>query len=476
VLVAALGLMLAGQVTGQTFTVLHHFNGSDGGYPQADLILSGNTLYGTAAYSGTPGNGNVFRINTDGTGFTNLHIFGQTLGGPNFATNSDGAYPQAGLILSGNILYGTAAYGGTAGNGTVFSVNVDGTAFQTLYSFSETNGPYHTNYDGRVPAAALILSQSTLFGTASGGGNSGIGTVFRLNTDGTGFTNLHNFSGSLITNTDGGSPLAALILSNNTLYGTTSWGGTSGSGTVFRVNTDGSGFTTMHNFANNDGANPEAALILSGNTLVGTTKSGGSAGNGTLFTIRLDGTFFTTVHQFSRLYGLLIPPYGALSNHEGAYPNGVISLGNSYYGSAAEGGYWGSGSLFKITGDQVTAVYSFAAFDSPNPSTNNDGGSPVAGLLLSRNTLYGTTRFGGTSNYGTIFSFSLPSPQLTIIRYGVNVILTWPIDSAGFTLQSTTNLASPVWSTNAPAPVEVNGQYTVTNPISGTQQFFRLSQ
>ena len=170
-------------------------------------------------------------------------------------------------------------------------------------------GPSTTgrNYDGRVPAAALILSQSTLFGTASGGGNSGIGTVFRLNTDGTGFTNLHNFSGSLITNTDGGSPLAALILSNNTLYGTTSWGGTSGSGTVFRVNTDGSGFTTMHNFANNDGANPEAALILSGNTLVGTTKSGGSAGNGTLFTIRLDGTFFTTVHQFSRLYGLLIP-------------------------------------------------------------------------------------------------------------------------------------------------------------------------
>jgi uncharacterized repeat protein (TIGR03803 family) len=295
-LMAALGLLPVGRVNAQTFTVLHHFNGSDGGYPQADLILSGNTLYGTAACGGTPGNGNVFRINTDGTGFTNLHIFGQTLGASYFGTNSDGAYPQAGLVLSGNTLYGTADYGGTAGNGTIFSVNVDGTAFQTLHTFSEANGPYRTNYDGIVPAAPLILSGSTLYGTASGGGTSGIGTVFKVNTDGTGFTNLHSFSGSLITNTDGGAPLAALILPNNTLYGTTSWGGTSGYGTVFRVNTDGSGFTNMHNFANNDGANPEAALILSGDTLIGTTMYGGSAGNGTLFTIRTDGTLFSSGH------------------------------------------------------------------------------------------------------------------------------------------------------------------------------------
>jgi hypothetical protein len=35
---------------------------------------------------------------------------------------------------------------------------------------------------------------------------------------------------------------------------------------------------------------------------------------------------------------------------------------------------------------------------------------------------------------------------------------------------------APVWTTNSPAPVVVNGQNTVTNPISGAQQFFRLSQ
>jgi formylglycine-generating enzyme required for sulfatase activity len=72
--------------------------------------------------------------------------------------------------------------------------------------------------------------------------------------------------------------------------------------------------------------------------------------------------------------------------------------------------------------------------------------------------------------------------NLTIIRSAANVILTWPTNAAGFTyagftLQSTTNLVSPaVWNTVSPAPVIVNGQNAVTNPISGTQQFYRLSQ
>ena len=68
-------------------------------------------------------------------------------------------------------------------------------------------------------------------------------------------------------------------------------------------------------------------------------------------------------------------------------------------------------------------------------------------------------------------------PLLTLIRRGANVILTWPTNAAGYTLQSTTNLVSPaVWSTNSPAPVVIAGQNTVTNPITGPQQFFRLVQ
>ena len=95
--------------------------------------------------------------------------------------------------------------------------------------------------------------------------------------------------------------------------------------------------------------------------------------------------------------------------------------------------------------------------------------------MLSGNTLYGAAWDLGWYGSGAIFSITLP-PQLTITPTAADVILTWPTNFTGFTLQSATNLDSPVWTTNFPAPVVINGQYTVTNPISGTQQFFRLGQ
>ncbi|MBI3852990.1 MAG: hypothetical protein HY298_22280, partial [Verrucomicrobia bacterium] len=134
-LIAVINLIPAGRVTAQSFTTLYSFTAtadpyytnSDGGGPWAGLItnLSGNTLYGTALSGGSSGNGTVFAVNTDGTGFTNLHSF-TARSGPN-STNSDGANPWAGLVLSGNTLYGTAYIGGSSGNGTVFAVNTDGT-------------------------------------------------------------------------------------------------------------------------------------------------------------------------------------------------------------------------------------------------------------------------------------------------------------------------------------------------------------
>src|SRR5665213_2543528 len=348
-LIAGLNLIPTGRVTAQTFTTLHSFtSSSDGEYPYARLILSGNTLYGTAKIGGSSGNGTVFAVHTDGMGFTNLH---------NFTGGGDGARPYAGLILSGNTLYGTAFQDGSSGAGTVFAVQTNGTGFTTLHSF--TGGG-----NGANPSAGLILSGNTLYGTAYVGGSGGDGTVFAVNTHGTGFTNLHNFTAlSNSTNSDGTDPFAGLILSGNTLYGTAVGGGSLGYGTVFALNNNGTGFTNLHSF----------------------TGSGG-----------------------------------------GVHPEG--------------------------------------------------------GLILSGNTLYGTTELGGYNDNGTVFSLSLGSvsasaPTLTIVPSGTNVVLTWPTNAAGFTLQSTTNLVSPVvWSTVSPGPIVVNGQNTVTNAVSGTQKFYRLSQ
>src|SRR5207247_6032282 len=101
-----------------------------------------------------------------------------------------------------------------------------------------------TNSDGANPLAGLTLSDSTLYGVTDGGGTSGTGTIFKLNTNSTDFTNLYNFSGGGgFINSDGAFPLAAPVLMGSTLYGTTGGGGGSAGGVVFRINTDGTGFT-----------------------------------------------------------------------------------------------------------------------------------------------------------------------------------------------------------------------------------------
>ena len=466
-LIACLGLLLTGRVTAQTFTTLHSFASgvNDGASPYAGLILAGSTLYGTTVTGGSSDSGTVFAVNTNGTGFTTLH---------GFTNGSDGAYPYGGLILSGTTLYGTATWGGSSGEGTVFKIKTDGTGFTTLHSFTAIPGPLYTNSDGAQPYAELILSGNTLYGTTEFGGSSGEGTVFKVNTNGTSFTNLHSFtalSGIFQSNSDGAEPQTGLILSGNTLYGTAVVGGTSGNGTVFKLNTDGTGFTTLYGFSDSgvsDGVNPYATLILSGNTLYGTAAYGGSSGYGTVFAINTNGTGFTNLHSFT-------------SGSDGVHPYaGLILSGNTLYGTASAGGSSGNGTVFAVNTDGTgfTNLHSFTALDTATFTTNSDGADPFVGLILSGNILYGTAAGGGSSGKGTVFSFSLPPPpQLTIIRYGTNVVLSWPTNAAGFTLQSTTNLVSPlVWITNSPAPTVVNGQNTVTNPISGTKKFYRLSQ
>jgi len=453
VLTTVLGLMLAGRVTAQTFTNLHNFSSGDGVNPHAGLVLSGDILYGTAYAGGSAGLGTVFAVNTDGTGFTNLHNF-----------DGDGSLPACTLVLSGNRLYGTARDGDTGPEhkGTVFALNIDGTGFTNLYSF--TGGS-----DGAYPNAGLVLSGNTLYGTADGGGSNGVGTVFKINTDGTDFTVVYSFIGPTYSSSDGAYPLAALIVSDNTLYGTTGGGGILGLGVVFRVNTDGTGFTNLHSFTgmNGEGGLPQAQLLLLSNRLYGTTLTEGGSGAGTVFSINVDGTAFTTLHSFS-------------GGSNGTLPDAALILsGNSLFGTTFRGGSAGNGTVFKISTDGTgfATIYGFTA-SSTNAAgiyTNSDGGLPSEGLVLSKNTLYGMASYGGSSNSGTVFSIFI-QPQLTIIPAAANVILTWPTNYVGFNLQSTTTLVAPIWTTNSPAPVVVNGQNTVTNPISGTQQFFRLSQ
>ncbi|HEV2436936.1 MAG TPA: choice-of-anchor tandem repeat GloVer-containing protein [Verrucomicrobiae bacterium] len=146
--------------------------------PSSGLVLSGNTLYGTAEFGGSAGKGTVFAVNADGTDFTNLHNFSAL----NNYTNEDGTNPQAGLVLSGRTLYGVGYNVGSEGYGMIFALDTNGSHFVNLYNFvgvPPSPGPY-TNSAGTYPYGGLLLSGNNLYGTGNDGGNSGNGTVFKL--------------------------------------------------------------------------------------------------------------------------------------------------------------------------------------------------------------------------------------------------------------------------------------------------------
>jgi uncharacterized repeat protein (TIGR03803 family) len=469
---AVFGAVLFIRATAQNFTVLYTFTGGlDGGNPQCELILSSNVLYGTTA-SGIPVSyGRLFSLNSDGTGFRTIYSFDPASGG---------VAPFGGLVISGNTLYGTASSGGSAQNGTVFSVNIDGTGFNLLHDFS--GAPFATNTDGAQPLASLILSSNTLYGTAWSAGGGTNGTVFKLRTDGLDFTMLHDFSVGILwganTNFDGANPHCPLLLINDTLYGTTEICGSYGMGTVFKLDIDGSEFTTLHHFTtagffpfvtNADGAFSSAGLVSSGNRLYGTAANGGTFGYGTVFSINTDGSGFTNLHGFA--------------STDGAHPfAGLVLFGNTLYGTTCYGGSSDSGTVFAVgtNGTDFTTLHGFSG-QSPPVGANSDGANPVSALTLSGSTLHGTASEGGSLGYGTVFSISL-LPQLTISLSGRNAILTWPtnyagFDYAGYVLQSAPTISVPAtWTNVLSAAAIVNGQYTVTNTISGSQQYYRLSR
>jgi uncharacterized repeat protein (TIGR03803 family) len=285
-------------------------------------------------------------------------------------------------------------------------------------------------------------------------------------------TTLYSFTGGI----DGGCPRGSLLFSGNTLYGTTcAWE----KGTVFAVNSDGTGFRTLHAFTstsnqtNDDGANPFAGLALVGDTFYGTTQLGGNWGNGTVFKINTDGTGFTTLHSFT----------GILDGNGPATT--LMLLDNTLYGTALAGGTGtdcstaGSGTVFALNTDGTgfRTLCDFAPFDYGGTLANCYGANPE-GVILSGNTLYGTTSNGGSGGYGTVFRLLLEPvspPQLSIALFETSLVLTWPNYISGLALPCTTNLLSGVWNTVFAAPVLINGQNAITISLSAPQQFYRLT-
>jgi uncharacterized repeat protein (TIGR03803 family) len=238
-------------LSGPPYGFVYGFGGNNGKVPFAEPTYTDGKLYGTTSAGESNDCGGIFEMTPTGKQ-------PKTVG----FKCTNGKEPWGQLLYHDGDFFGTTRLGGTHGMGTIF-VYSSGSILH--FSFS--------GKDGEFPSGALIAVDDMLYGTTQSGGEYGQGTLFRI----TPFplknpTILHHFNGS-----DGKSLFAGVIDVKGTLYGTTFEGGKYNRGTLFKIKTDGTGFTVLHDFGDKpgDGGNPIASLIDVNGTLYGTTVAGG---------------------------------------------------------------------------------------------------------------------------------------------------------------------------------------------------------
>ncbi|MEO7299322.1 MAG: SBBP repeat-containing protein [Verrucomicrobiota bacterium] len=398
---------------------------------------NGISDYATVKYSGAgvalwtnryngPGNKDdrANAVAVDGSG--DVFVTGYSFGGNNGDDYATIAYSGAGVALWTNRYNGP---GNGSDQATAVAVDGSGNVFVTGYS---------------VASNSVVNDYTTI-------AYSGAGAAL--------WTNRYNGPG----NNDDRANAMAVDGSGNVFVTGYSHGGSSYNDYA-TIKYSGGGVALWTNRYNGPGNYDDQATAVavdgSGNVFV-TGYSFGTNSNRAFTTIKYSGTGVAL--WTNRFDGNSDPR-----------PNAVAVDGS---GNVFVTGYsYSSGSLR----DYATLAYSGAgvALWTNRYNGPGNGNDYAQAMAVDRNGNVFVTGYsvGVISDYATIKYSAIPS--LSVARTTENtVVVSWPSPSTGFTLQSTTNLVSPaVWNTNLPSPVVINGQNTVTNPISGTQQFFRLSQ
>jgi uncharacterized repeat protein (TIGR03803 family) len=351
-------------------------------------------LYGVSLGGGQTEDGTLFRLNKDGSGFAILRSF--------TGTNGDGTGPAGGLLLASNgLLFGTTFSGGYSNVGTVFRTGQDGSNYTVIKTFTGNAG------DGASPSCTLMQAgNGALYGTTSAGGDYNMGTVFRINGDGSGYLVLKSFAGGT---GDGAQPHGALVQgTNGMLLGTTALGGTSNQGTIFTLDLEGNGYQIISSFggALGDGAQPYAGPVQGSDAaLYGTTMHGGFTNQGTAFRLFQDGSGYQVIRRFT--------------GSDGANPLAPLIFGTNgmLYGTTFNGGAYANGTVFEV--DPATSAYRVI---KSYQASGQDGAQPVAALVqASDGALYGATGFGGLGSQGTgtgqgtAFTLNLDGSGYTVI-------------------------------------------------------------
>lgn len=396
-------------------TTLHSFSGTSSTPSPVGALLqaSDGNFYGmTNAGGATYGAGTVFRLTSAGV-FTELVAF---TGANAVDSPTEGVRPRGSLTerTEGSVkyLYGVLEQSGTGGYGRIFkfplpAANAVTVSPQTVVRFTGTVGAAK----GSQPKSGLRLANDgALYGTANQGGTQGYGTLYRISAAGV-FSTVYEFPADPAI--AGGSPFGAPVQgSDGFLYGTTTRNG----GGVYRISTSGTGAALISNYATSGpmGQAPIGLLMAAGGQIYGLSEQGGPRNRGVLFRVLGSGTARSTYTVLD--FGL------RSSTLEGAFPTGGLVESNGlYYGTTEEGGSElnsgrGYGTLYSMTpAGKVTTLVSFT-------NTGAIGGIPgiwpkAALTRLGDGTLYGTTSSGGSMGKGTVFRYQPATRTFSSVAY-----------------------------------------------------------
>jgi uncharacterized repeat protein (TIGR03803 family) len=471
--------------TNGALQTLTSFNSTNGSNPQAALAQgSDGNLYGTTENGGTNAGGTLFEL-TLGGALTTLFTF----------SNQNNSNPYTALVQGTNGNFYGATKNASSGDGNVFEMTPQG-ALDVVYSFKG-------GLDGNEPVGALAQgTDGNFYGLTTGDAAHGYGGVFKITPAGA-QTNLYSFTGGA----DGYNAIGALVQgTDGNFYGVTRRNVIDGNifyGTIFKFSTNGV-LTTLYSlnpFVYGDGAYPYAGLIQGADgNFYGTTLTDDSKGDGTAFRITSAGAF-TTLLYFN-------------GSDDGAAPEAALvqDAEGNFYGTTTAGGPYGKGSIFKLSitsapqittqpSNQITVAGSDVQFNvavfgaSPlsyqwrlNGGNLTDDGrvSGSATRILTVNDI--TTNDAGTysvvvgnplgsvTSLGAVLIVETPPVFQSVTQTNGTLTFTWrAMSGRTYQVQSTTNLASTIWTNLGGAFTasnsSLNASYGLGSPF---QQFYRI--
>lgn len=337
------------------YSILYSFGDSDGldysnNARDVGFVSDGTFLYGIARYGGTNNDvGAIFKMKFDSTNITYLH---------EFLNDTAGIRPYGSLLLSNDTLYGVSTNGGKNEKGTIFKLKTDGAGFTKLFDFKDTT-------TGIFPESPLILYNNVLYGKTQGGGWANGSCIYKINKDGSAFSQIKTFNAPL-----NGPVCGNLVLKDNYLYASTC-------NTIFKINLVD---TTYHELINQNLLNPRG-IILTDSLIY-------CAAMNKIFSINFDGLNYKQIFDFS-----------------GNTTLGNLCLFDSTLYGFASGGNYGQGVIYevKIDGTKYKKLFDFYS------TLDVTGACPSGYLYYKDNTLYGLTYMRETMHCygGNIFKFKL---------------------------------------------------------------------